>query len=245
MNQQASSIDPGVVQNMKPGSIRAVHPTVAYAASVEWPTSYVVWDLETSGLEPTKDHILEIGAIVIHDGEVVSEHQWILDNGIEIKPELTAIHGIDNAMVAAEGRDPKQCMEEFMQVLQPGNLPNITHNGYKFDIPWLKHHATVLLQLPEEQSDLLLRELHKSMIDTAALMKGALLQKPRGYNESMKDYAARIMNIMAKGVYYKVPVCCELLDIDMTGITTHRAGGDVVLTNEIYKKVAFPLYVTT
>ncbi len=234
MNQQS--------QSMKPGDIRQVHPANAYATRVEWPTSYVVWDLETSGLEPTKDYILEIGAIVIENGEIVSEHQWILDNGIEIKPELTAIHGIDNAMVAAEGRDPKQCMEEFLQVLQPGRLPNITHNGYKFDIPWLNHHATVLLELPEENQ--LVKELHATMIDTAALMKGALLNLPRGYNESMREYAGRVMSIMAKGVYYKVPVCCELLDIDMTGITTHRAGGDVVLTNEIYKKIAFPFYAT-
>lgn len=235
--------DPTELSEVRAGKLS--HPSHGYANRMEWPNSYIVWDLETSGLEPTKDYILEIGAIVVENGEVVQEYQWILDNGIEIKPELTAIHGIDNAMVAAEGRDPKQCMEEFLGVLTPGNQVHVTHNGYKFDIPWLRHHAATLLQLKEEEASELTKHLHNTMVDTAALMKGSLLGKPRGWNESMKEYAGRIMTIMAKGVYYKVPVCCELLDIDMSGITTHRAGGDVILTNEIYKKLTNPpLYAT-
>lgn len=230
------------IKNMGPGKIMPVHPMESVAARVEWPSTYVVWDLETTGIDHKTCHIVEIGAVLVENGQIVQTYKWILDNEVEIPEEAAAIHGITNEMVAEEGRDPKQCLSEFIEVLNPGNLTHITHNGYRFDIPWLVHHVCTILGGDEDE---LRRLLHDTMIDTAAMVKGAKLELMRGFNESTKDYAARVMSIMAKGVKYNVTLTCEELGIDMDGITTHRAGGDVLLTNEIYKRLSHPLHVST
>lgn len=224
---------------MKPGSIRQLqYHESGIASGVAWPKDYIVWDLETTGLDQKTCHIVEIGAVQVVGGQIAQTYKWILDNDIVISEESIAIHGITNEMVAEEGRDPKQCMNEFLEVLNPGNQTNITHNGYRFDIPWLVHHAIALCG---GDADHLRTLLHDSMIDTAAMVKGAKLGLPRGYNESTKQYAARVMDIIAKGVKYNVTQTCEEMGIDMDGITTHRAGGDVLLTNEIYKRLTNPI----
>lgn len=212
----------------------------AKAGGIQWPDRYIIWDLETTGLDHKTGHIVEIGAAVVEGGNIVSEHQWILDNDVEIPPEAAAVHGITNEMVAAEGRDPKQCIEEFLAILNPGVEAHVTHNGYRFDIPWMVHHVSTLLNLTIGETEALRKNLHHTMIDTAAMVKGAKLGLGRQYNETNRDYAARVMDIIAKGVKYNVTTCCEEMGIDMDGITTHRAGGDIVLTNEIYKRLTNP-----
>lgn len=229
-----------MIDAIKPGDIKQIpYYQTGIAAGIEWPSDYIVWDLETTGIDHKTCHIVEIGAIQVENGAVIQSWQWILDNDVEIPAEAAAIHGIDNDVVKEEGRDPKDCLSEFIDILNPGNIPNITHNGYRFDIPWLVHHTIQELGGDEDE---LRRLLHAGMIDTAALVKGAKLGLQRRFDESMKDYAARVMNIIAKGVKYNVTQTCEEIGIDMDGITTHRAGGDVLLTNEIYKHMTNPVF---
>ena len=40
----------------------------------KYPTEYLVWDLETSGLQPGFDVILEIGCIAVIDGKIVEKN---------------------------------------------------------------------------------------------------------------------------------------------------------------------------
>lgn len=206
-------------------------------SGVQWPASYVVWDLETTGLKRDEGEILEIGAMVVENGETVAEYSWLLDHDISIPPEATAIHGITNEMIKDKGRDPATCLSEFLSVLNVGINTHVTHNGYRFDIPWLVWHVTRLLELDETDGKILHEKLEFTMIDTAVLVKGDMLGLARRWNESMTRYAARVMDIMAKGVKYNVGYTCERMGIDASQVTTHRAGGDVYLTNEIYKKL--------
>ena len=202
-----------------------------------WPSSYVVWDLETTGLQYREGHIVEIGAVLVENGEIQSTHQWILDNEVPIPEEAAAVHGITEDIVAAEGRDPKDCLEEFLAVLIPGHQPHITHNGYRFDIPWIVHHLSIALGMKLDEAEELMQSLHNTMIDTAVLAKGSMIGMQREWNETMAQYAKRVMDVRAPGVKYNVSYICDQMGIDMEGITTHRAGGDVLLTNEIYKKI--------
>jgi hypothetical protein len=51
-----------------------------------------------------------------------------------------------------------------------------------------------------------------------------------------------VMNIIAKGVKYNVSQTCEEMGIDTESMTAHRAGGDVLMTNEIYKGLTNPVF---
>ena len=59
----------------------------------------IVFDLETTGVNPRQDRIIELAAIkVMPSGEEI-EKCWLLNPTIPIPPETTAIHGITNEIV--------------------------------------------------------------------------------------------------------------------------------------------------
>lgn len=65
-------------------------------------------------------------------------------------------------------------------------------------------------------------------------MKLGFVREP---DECMTGFAGRIMGFRAFGVKYNVGACCDELGIDRTSVVQHRAGADVYLTNEIFKKL--------
>jgi DNA polymerase-3 subunit epsilon len=58
------------------------------------PRTYVALDLETTGLNPDKDAIIEVGAVKFRDGEIVEEFTTLVNPGRPIPPEITMITGI-------------------------------------------------------------------------------------------------------------------------------------------------------
>ncbi len=205
--------------------------------TLEYPKSYIVWDLETTGFSPSENHILEIGALVVVNGEIKQSHKWVLNNGdIYLNPQAEAIHGITKEIIAAEGVPAEMAFREFLSVLGY-DMPNITHNGVKFDIPFLCEQAMRTLGWTIGEYQDFRDKIEKNAIDTAVLVKGKKLGLARKWNESFMEYAKRVMDIRAFGVKYNVTLCCEEMGIDRSGVTLHRAGGDCFLTNEILKNL--------
>lgn len=64
-------------------------------------TTFVVLDLETTGLRAEVDRITEVGAVKVRGGEVLGELRTFVHPGRPIPPGITAITGITDAMVAA------------------------------------------------------------------------------------------------------------------------------------------------
>ena len=67
-------------------------------------TSFVVFDLETTGVSPEADTITEIGAVKILGGAVQAEFATLVDPGRGIPPEVVTLTGITDAMVYAAPR---------------------------------------------------------------------------------------------------------------------------------------------
>ncbi len=63
-------------------------------------TTFVVFDLETTGLRPTEDRITEVGAVRVRGGEVLGEFQTLVHPGVPVPPAITAVTGISDALVA-------------------------------------------------------------------------------------------------------------------------------------------------
>lgn len=61
--------------------------------------SFVVFDLETTGLDSTKDEIIEIGACKILQGKIVETFSTFVKPSRHIPKEITELTGIDDAMV--------------------------------------------------------------------------------------------------------------------------------------------------
>jgi DNA polymerase-3 subunit epsilon len=58
-----------------------------------------VIDVETTGVEPDIDRIVQIGLVRVYEGGGRMTNCWMVDPGIPIPPEATEIHGITDAMV--------------------------------------------------------------------------------------------------------------------------------------------------
>jgi DNA polymerase-3 subunit epsilon len=61
-------------------------------------------DVETTGRDASVDRVVEVGIVVGRRGEVVARYNWLINPGIPIPAEVTAIHHITNEMVADKPR---------------------------------------------------------------------------------------------------------------------------------------------
>lgn len=204
--------------------------------TVKYPDTYMVWDLETSGLDKEKCKILEIGCMSVVAGEPANRMSWVLNHGIEIPEEITRITGITKEIIQTEGVEPAKALGEFLYFFERTKA-HLTHNGMRFDIEWLAYHAAKTLGWSVGRHKDFLDRARASAIDTAVLVKAGKIGAERMWNDSFEAFSSKVMNTIAKGVKYNVAVCCEELGIDRTGIQQHRALGDVELTNLIYRKL--------
>ena len=73
--------------------------TIVYNPFIE-KGKFVVFDVETTGLNYETDELLEIGAVKIENGKIVSKFQTLIKPKKPIPPSATAINNITDVMVA-------------------------------------------------------------------------------------------------------------------------------------------------
>lgn len=95
---------------------------------------YIALDLETTGIDPKKDKILEIGAARVRDGEVLESYLTFVDHGIRIPEFITGLTGITDEMVAGAPR-LREAVEGFLDF--SGGTPILGHN-IRFDFSFMK-----------------------------------------------------------------------------------------------------------
>ena len=102
--------------------------------------NFVVLDLETTGLTPKTDRILEIGAVKVVDGEIKERYSTFINPQMEIPRRITELTGITGDMVkdAPLREEAVRGLVEFCQ-----ELPLLGHN-ILFDYSFVKHDAVNL-----------------------------------------------------------------------------------------------------
>jgi DNA polymerase III epsilon subunit family exonuclease len=110
------------------------------------PDQFVVFDLETTGLDPTKHEIIEIGAIKVNKNSNHHEgFQYLIKPKKKISSKITGINGITNEMVQSEGRELSEVLPEFMEFI--GNHHLIAYNA-SFDMGFIQaaanHHGIAI-----------------------------------------------------------------------------------------------------
>lgn len=99
--------------------------------------SYTAVDLETTGLSPENDKILEIGAVKVVDGKVMDRYSVFVDAGRRIPPKIQELTGITEDMIVG-GRKPEEAVAEFIEFNE--GRPILGHN-IPFDYGFLKQCA--------------------------------------------------------------------------------------------------------
>lgn len=97
-------------------------------------TTFVVVDLETTGLRPTTDRITEIGAVKVCGGEVLGELRTFIHPGRPIPAAITAVTGITDAMVRG-APTIAQVLPSLRSFL--GDAVFVAHNA-PFDLGFLR-----------------------------------------------------------------------------------------------------------
>jgi DNA polymerase III epsilon subunit len=94
---------------------------------------HVVLDLETTGLDPQLEGILEIAAVRLEDGRPVGVFHQLTRPDVEISEASQAIHGISAEMVA-DAPTPAEALAPLLAFL--GDAPLVAHNA-PFDLQFL------------------------------------------------------------------------------------------------------------
>lgn len=92
------------------------------------------FDLETTGIDITKDRIVEISIFKVWPNGNKESKTWLVNPGMPIPAFATAVHGIDDARVANEPTF-KELASQVYQMIRDSDLAGF--NSDRFDIPLL------------------------------------------------------------------------------------------------------------
>ncbi len=140
--------------------------------------TFAAIDIETTGLTPVVDRIVEIGAVKFRNGKVLDTFQELIDPEMPISPGAFAVNGISDDMVRGKPTID-QILPQFLDFVDD-SIP-IAHNA-PFDVGFLSY----------EISRLNLNASEKPILDTCAIPKKVF---PHFYSYSLEN--------LAKGLHIK------------------------------------------
>jgi len=106
----------------------------------------IVLDVETTGLDYTKEKIIEFGAVKLVNGEITEKFETLVNAKQHIRKSSEAIHGITEEMLA----DAPTEEEIFPKIFEfIGNYPIVAHNAI-FDFSFLNRTSKRLYNKPLE-----------------------------------------------------------------------------------------------
>ena len=173
--------------------------------------TFVVFDIETTGLSKETESITEIGAVKVVDGKVIDRFSTFVNPERPIPAEITKLTGITNEMVA-DAPVITESLPKFLEFCQDAVL--VAHNA-NFDTGFIRLNAerkcgievknTVLDTL--ELSRSLLPELKKHKLDIVCEQLGVSLE---GHHRAVNDAEAtaevflKFIDMLVEKEIYKV-----------------------------------------
>lgn len=143
----------------------------------------VFLDIETTGLNPTRDEIIELGAVCMKDGVKIGEFQKLIKPVQTVSEEITKITGITNKMLEEGGIPLKDALTSFVEFI--GNRRLVGHNLIDFDMRFiayaLKKELQVVLTNPMEDtlkmSRVMLKKVNDHKLNTVARYLGLFVDE--------------------------------------------------------------------
>ncbi len=214
--------------------IRDTRVTEAPATGLQLPLAqppantlnYVVFDLETTGLRPETDHVIEIGWCVVRDGVVAPVRSVLVQSPVPVPGEVQALTGISTELLAREAIALPAALARFFA--DCGDLPLVGHNVVRFDAFFLESAC---------RRAGLVAPSRGRYRDTAALYKAQRLALQRRPGQDHWAFACETLDRPAPGLRYALARCCTAFGIPLDGVSRHRAAGDVQLTLQLYQRL--------
>lgn len=99
--------------------------------------TFVCFDIETTGLMPTRDKIIEIGALKIREKRIVGKFQAFLNPKMKLTKQIIELTGINDEMLE-NAREAEEVIKEFVDFCEDEVI--VGHN-IKFDFSFIKVYA--------------------------------------------------------------------------------------------------------
>lgn len=180
---------------------------------------FVAFDVETTGLTPSLDRIVEIGAVKFYKRNIIDTFQELINPKMQIPPEATLVNGITDTMVR-ESPSIEKILPQFLTFL--GDAVQVAHNA-SFDIGFLNHDLT-MLKLETQDTPILdtcsiarrlFPGLYSYSLESLAIYLGIKSEK---YHRALED------SIVCMEIFLK---CCTKIG-DLDYITLE----DILVVNE-------------
>lgn len=153
-------------------------------------SDFVVFDLETTGVNCNQDSIVEISAIKVIDGRVVEEFSSLVYPGCSIPYSASQVNGITDEMVA-DAPMFEEVLPKFLDFI--GDLPLVGHNIHSFDLKFMYRDCERYLG----------RDMENDYVDTLKLSRACL---PEQKHHSLIDLAT-YFGISTEGAHRALNDC--------------------------------------
>lgn len=110
-----------------------IERTLKGKSTIDLLSDYIIFDIETTGLDSSYDEVIEIGAIKLKNNKIVSKFNSLVKPKNEIDEYITELTGITNEMVK-DAPTIEEILPDFMNYI--GNDILIGHN-VNFDINFI------------------------------------------------------------------------------------------------------------
>lgn len=182
----------------------------------------IIFDLETSGLNPYHDDIIEIGAKLLKED---SSFQMLVQpkSGRPVSKKITEITGITNRDLRTDGKPWENAYSEFYNwffenTKDKETITLVSHNGDTFDFVFFKR---MLKDLSEIDGQLNINLEKINFIDTLPLSK----------------------RLYSNRTYYNQPSLARTFSIIVDN--AHRAMGDVIVLEQLYPRLMDDFKINT
>jgi DNA polymerase-3 subunit alpha (Gram-positive type) len=135
---------------------------------------YVIFDIETTGLDPFNDKIIEIGAVKVKNNKIVDEFNYLINPNIKLSDTIINITGITDEDLK-DKMSIDEVLPKFIDFI--GCLPLLAHNN-SFDLSFIN----------ENIKKLNLNKLNNTMVDTLELSRKYLTHMYNHKLETLKKY---------------------------------------------------------
>ncbi|MFF8997092.1 exonuclease domain-containing protein [Streptomyces achromogenes] len=101
------------------------------------------FDLETTGVSPVRDRIVQACVLQCGGAQPVASATWMADPGVEIPEQAAAVHGITTERARAEGRPAGEVVEQVVAALTAAvaaGVPVVAMNA-AYDLTMLDREA--------------------------------------------------------------------------------------------------------
>lgn len=157
---------------------------------VKYVPDYVVFDLETTGVDVIKDDIIEISAVKVLGGKVADTFSTLVNPGRPIPYYATQVNGITDEMVE-DAPDIREALADFLAFA--GDAVLVGHNIQSFDLNFVSNAAEGLFG----------KTVENDYIDTLYMARSCL---PELSHHKLVDVAS-YFHISAEGAHRALCDC--------------------------------------